>query len=137
MLRIHRTLFVLLALCALVFLSAFSTNQNATVVIGQANFTTATVNTGGLGANTNNNGTCVWAVGGGLAIADQLNNRVLLYNGVPTTNNASANVVVGQANFTSNTANQGGGVNSNTLNTPVGVYSTGSTLIIADRANNR
>ena len=45
-----------------------------------------------------------------LFIADTRNNRVLIYNSIPTENNASADVVIGQPDMVSNSANQGGDV---------------------------
>ena len=39
--------------------------------------------------------------GGKLYVADTQDNRILIYNKIPTTNNAAADVVVGQPNFTS------------------------------------
>jgi hypothetical protein len=61
----------------------------------------------------------VWANEGRLYIADLDNNRVLIYNSVPTANNASANVVIGQQNMTSNNPDQGGSANVNTLHSPL------------------
>jgi uncharacterized protein (TIGR03437 family) len=77
-----------------------SNGQPADVVIGQPDFT--------------HNGTSVppnakslrgpiglWIAGGKLFVADTQDNRILIYNQIPTTNNVAADVVVGQPDFTS------------------------------------
>jgi len=75
-------------------------NQPADVVIGQANFTgsglpgptpTATSMRGPQG---------VWIGNGRLYVADTQNNRVLVYNRIPTANGAAADVVLGVPDFT-------------------------------------
>ena len=42
----------------------------------------------------------VWIQNGRLYVADTQNNRVLIYNQIPTANGASADVVLGQPDFT-------------------------------------
>ncbi len=77
-----------------------SNGQPADVVIGQPDFfhnatsvpPTATSLRGPIG---------VWLAGGKLYVADTQDNRILIYNKIPTTNNVAADVVVGQPNFTS------------------------------------
>src|SRR5260221_695978 len=83
-----------------------SNNASADVVVGQANFLTASVT---IAANRMNSprGIFVDPVTGKLVVVDSNNNRVLIFNSVPTTNGASADVVIGQADFTHNSANQG------------------------------
>jgi hypothetical protein len=54
----------------------------------------------------------VYTDGNKLFVADILNQRVLIFNSIPTSNGASADVVVGQPNFTSNSS----GTTANTLN---------------------
>ncbi|HEY5038130.1 MAG TPA: hypothetical protein VIJ93_03555, partial [bacterium] len=99
---------------------AFSTNQAANVVVGQANMTSSST---GTTANTLKSPYGVW-VAGKIFVADSNNNRVLIYNTIPVANNASANVVVGQPNMTTGTANTGG-IGPNALDLPKGVYSDG------------
>ncbi len=65
-------------------------------------------------------------------VCDTWNNRVLIWNSLPTSN-VPADVVVGQKNFESFTA----GVGMDRLNWPVGVTFAGEKLIIADTHNNR
>jgi uncharacterized protein (TIGR03437 family) len=74
--------------------------QPPDAVIGQPDFThnatavppTATSLRGPIG---------VWIAGGKLYVADTQDNRILIYNKIPTTNGVAADVVVGQPNFTS------------------------------------
>jgi len=42
----------------------------------------------------------VWIQNGKLYVADTQNNRVLIYNSIPTANGAAADVVLGAPNFT-------------------------------------
>lgn len=113
-------------------------NTSADVVIGQQNMTSGDDNQGGsVAANTLRSPYSVWSDGEKLFIADAVNNRVLIYNHIPTLSNANADVVVGQQNMTSGDANQGGSVAANTLYGPIGVYSDGMKLIVSDSSNNR
>lgn len=50
--------------------------------------------------------------------------------------NSRRNLVLGQPNFTSNTANNGG-IGASTLSNPQGAYSDGTRLYIADYSNFR
>jgi len=115
---------------------AFSTNENADVALGQPNMTSSASNNGGLNANTLSTPYSVFSDGTRLYIADTANNRVLIFNTIPTSSYASANVVVGQPNMTSNTANNGG-IGANTLNFPSSVFLAGPRLFVADTTNNR
>jgi hypothetical protein len=87
-----------------------------------------------------------WSVssnGNQLFVADARNNRVLVWNTFPTKNDAPADVVLGQSDFTHVTYNddpQTGGNTSpsaRTLNWPAGVALWGNQLFVADRDNNR
>jgi hypothetical protein len=64
------------------------TQQPANVVVGQPDMMTATGNTGGV--------LFVYAALGKLFVADSTNNRVLIWNSVPTADRAPADVVLGQ-----------------------------------------
>ena len=74
--------------------------QNADVVLGQPDFVTLTqpvvVNASSLRAPQG-----VWLAGGKLYVADTQNNRILIWNSIPTKNNQPADLVLGQPNFTS------------------------------------
>lgn len=117
---------------------AFTTGMSASVVIGQSVFTSIATNQGGsAAANTLNNPVGIATDGTRLFIADSQNNRVLIYNTIPTSNNASADVVIGQTNFSNTSPNQGGLADANTLRQPTGVATDGTRLFIADYSNNR
>ena len=79
----------------------------------------------------------VYCDGTKLIIGDTSNQRVIIYDVIPTTHNTAANCVIGQTNFYSKDKNQGGGPNINTLQFPLGVYSDGKRLFVADQSNNR
>lgn len=79
--------------------------QNADVVIGQPDFVSYSVNQNGTaGANTlaAPNGNPLF-YNGILYLPDYANNRVLGFNDVPTSNNASADFVLGQTYFSTRT----------------------------------
>jgi hypothetical protein len=117
-----------------------STNASADLVLGQPDMTSSSVNQGSVDPSANKmhwpNG--VWTDGKKLIIADFRNNRVLIYNSMPTSSNANADVVIGQQDFTHASANQGGGSPAaNTLYSPYTVSSDGIRLFVADTGNNR
>jgi len=117
---------------------AYQSNQPASVVVGQANFTSGSPNQGdGVSAATQYWPNAVARNGTRLLIADSQNNRILIYDNTPAANGASADVVIGQPDFTHNSPNQGGGPLANTLSGPIGVYSVGSRVFIADTSNHR
>ncbi len=68
--------------------------QPADVVIGQTNFTIAVV--GVSATKLNIPAGLIVAPDGRLSVNDLINNRVLIYNSIPTTNGAAADVVIGQ-----------------------------------------
>ena len=74
-------------------------NQPADVVVGQPNFTSNTpVNPPNASSMSGPQG--VWiGQDGKLLVADTHNNRVMIFNRIPTANGAAANVVLGQPNF--------------------------------------
>ncbi len=81
--------------------TTFTTNMNARYVIGQADFVSNSANRGGaVAANTLRDPVGLTVSNGKLYIADAGNNRVLVFNSLPTSNGGNADVVVGQAGFT-------------------------------------
>src|ERR1035438_5190392 len=78
---------------------------------------------------------------GRLYVADTQNNRVLIYNQIPTTNGAAADVVLGEPNFTSaiqpNLAAQTTSATASNLLNPVAVSSDGTHLFVTDLGYNR
>jgi len=80
----------------------------------------------------------VYYDGARLYVSDTGNNRVLVWNGIPSSNNAPADLVIGQVNFTSRAGNGGqAGVNAAGLSAPKGVAVSGTNLFVADAANDR
>ena len=70
-----------------------------------------------------------------LAVADTNNNRVMIWNSIPTTMNAPANLVLGQPDLdTFQTPNT---VNASTLRGPEGVWIQNGKLFVADTQNYR
>jgi len=99
-------------------------------VIGQADFS---ADDPGLSASQLNNPTSVALANGKLIVVDQGNNRVLIWNSLPTTNNTAADVVIGQSSFVSNASDD----EDTGLNKPTDVWTDGYRLLIADTSNNR
>ncbi|MBI4926064.1 MAG: IPT/TIG domain-containing protein, partial [Bdellovibrio sp.] len=71
-----------------------------------------------------------------LIVADRNNNRVLIWNSIPTTDAQSADLVLGQPNLTSSTSNNGG-VSGQSMSSPQGLFSDGTRLFITDSNNSR
>ena len=114
--------------------------QPADVVVGQTDFTHNTAlptpTATSLRAPSG-----VWIFNGKLYIADTQDNRVLIYNKIPTSNNAAADVVLGQTSFTAFvqpdlTQSQATPSASN-MQTPVSVTTDGVRLFVADLAQSR
>jgi hypothetical protein len=117
-------------------------NQAADVVVGQPDFVSA-------GVPPNNTPTAksmrgpqgVWIQNGKLYVADTQNNRVLIYNHIPTTNGVAADVVLGQPNFTTfvepDLTQQSTTASATNLLNPVSVTSDGVRLFVTDLGFNR
>jgi len=103
------------------------------VVVGQANFTTQA---SGCTATTLNGPASVAVVNGNLAVVDSGNNRVLLYQGIPTANNATAVNVLGQSSLTSCPAAANPPTASSLL-TPGDILFDGTHLWVVDSYNSR
>ncbi len=80
--------------------------------------------------------TGVYSDGTHLFVADTGNNRVLIWNSIPTTNNQNADLVLGQTSFTDGTANTRG-LTGSTKKAPTSVWSHGTRQFVADTGNNR
>jgi hypothetical protein len=78
-----------------------------------------------------------------LFVADRDNHRVLIWNTIPTTDNAPPDVVLGQPDFESVTLNNSGvktapaQISSRGLSAPWDVYAKGGKLYVADSGNHR
>src|SRR3989338_7347821 len=108
----------------------------ADVVVGQPDFTSSTANNGGRSARTLSDPRGVSTAGGKLFVADAGNHRILIWHAIPATNFVPADVVVGQPEFASGGANNGG-ISARTLQTPRKVFSDGTRLFITDQLNHR
>lgn len=103
----------------------------ASLVLGQPDFVTTT------GLYTSQSGfrnpTGIATDGNILVVADTDNNRVLLWNSIPTTPDQPANVVLGQPNFTAASI----ALTSSGMRGPQGVWIQGTRLFVADTQNHR
>lgn len=111
------------------------------VVVGQSNFGTGVANAGaGSGgvpsaAGFNENVHVSVCSNGMMFVSDRLNNRVLVYNTIPTVNGTAASFVIGQPDFSTNTR-----INpptANSLYRPYAAYCMANKLFIVDKDNNR
>jgi uncharacterized protein (TIGR03437 family) len=113
--------------------------QPADIVLGQPDF--ATVGSIAVSASSFRGPQGVWIQSGKLFVADTQNNRVLIWNSIPTQNNQPADVVLGQPNFTTappiDQINLSLPATSNTMLSPVSVTSDGQRLYVTDLGFNR
>lgn len=84
----------------------------------------------------------VWIdANGRLYVADTEDNRILIYNKIPATNNVAADVVVGQPNFTSfvqpDLTQNNATPTAADMQTPVSVTTDSTHMYVADLAQNR
>ncbi len=106
----------------------------ATLVLGQTTFDSADFTVGDIQADTFRLPTAVATDGTHLAVADTQNNRVLLWNSMPTESGQPADVVVGQPDFqTVKTVV----VDERSLRAPQGVWLQDGRLYVADTQNHR
>jgi hypothetical protein len=126
--------------------------QAANVVLGQGDFTHCTANdldqNGTVDVNTSAQTlsfpAAVWTDGTRLLVTDENNNRVLIWNQIPTANFQPANSVLGQSNFTNRAFNDDNQVGTpsvmtaRTMRDPAGgITSNGVQLAVTDSGNNR
>ncbi len=111
----------------------------ADIVLGQKDFTSIALVS--VTASSFRAPQGVWIQNGKLFVADTENDRVLIWNSIPTQNNQPADVVLGQPNFT--TASQINQVNTSLptsaslLLSPTSVTSDGTRLYVSDLGYNR
>ena len=111
-------------------LSQLTLGASASVVIGQPDFGQTAP---GLSRSSLNRPVGISSDGQRLAVADWGNNRVLLFNNIPTANGAAADVVVGQSDFESAAAN----TDETGMRGPNGVFLDGQQMFVADTFNHR
>jgi NHL repeat len=116
-----------------------TSNRPADVVLGQTDFSGGIANRG---ANTPTAATLNWCYGvaiadGKLIVADTGNRRVLVWNRIPTENNAPADLVLGQRDFVTRDDNAGEAGGALGMRWPHGIAVTSGMLFIADAGNNR
>ncbi|MEQ1946162.1 MAG: hypothetical protein ABL995_03170 [Bryobacteraceae bacterium] len=113
--------------------------QKADIVLGQADFVTQAVPAASASSLRGPQG--VWLQNGKLFVADTGNNRVLIWNSIPTRNNQPADLVLGQPNFTSTTpqqiVDQDLPTAASNLLSPTSVTSDGTRLYVSDLGFNR
>lgn len=117
--------------------AGFTNQQAADLVIGQPDLNSGVSNNGGVSATSlyQQQGIAVDAAGN-LYVADLFNNRVLEYDD-PASNDAAADRVFGQPNFTSDTENNGG-ISASSLRQPFDMdLDAAGNLYIGDWGNSR
>ncbi len=113
-------------------------NPPASIVLGQNDFNHATRNDddqngtddGAPTARTLNHPRGVWSDGTRLIVADSGNNRVLIWNSMPTGNFQPADIVLGQSDFASNSA--AASPTASSLNYPISAFVLNGQLFVAD-----
>lgn len=112
--------------------------KTADLVLGQKDFTSNLGNRGGApAADTLYAPTDVTSDGTRLAITDWGNQRVLIWQSLPQVNDAPADVVIGQPDFTSQLANAAPLRSGLLFRSPAAVSSDGTRLVVADSGNHR
>ena len=111
-----------------------TTNQQAAdVVLGQETMAQSDANHGGLSARSLNNPLSVELHGSKLIVSDAGNSRVLIWNSIPTSNYAPADVVLGQPGFTT----AGRTTSRKGLNGTAGVRACGNRLYVGQDGAHR
>ncbi|WP_051039181.1 hypothetical protein [Nostoc sp. PCC 7524] len=113
--------------------------QPADIVLGQPDMTSRNENGGGSPTAASMrwcHDIAIW--NDNLVVTDAGNNRVMIWQGIPTENNAHCAVVLGQKSFDVVEMNQGVYFPSgSSLSMPYGVAVAGEWLLVADTANSR
>ena len=108
-----------------------SNGKAADVVVGQPNMNTRTP---GLSQTALFGPNSVWTDGKRLIVGDTEHTRVLIWNSIPTSNGAPADVVVGQPDFETGATNV---ASATTFRGIGGVASDGTSLFVSDNGANR
>jgi sugar lactone lactonase YvrE len=114
----------------------FVTGQSAFRVVGQPNFTSAAAATDASGFN-NPYRVLIDPINGKLYVSDTFNHRVLRFAYPVATNGPSAELVLGQPDFVSDTPNNGGVSSSSMAQPSAMAMDSSGTLYICDVFNGR
>lgn len=110
-------------------------HEDAALVIGQFSFGTSTA---ACAPDRLNAPASVFAVDGRLIVADSGNNRVLIWNELPSQAGQPADLVLGQQSLSECGANRASSYpDAGTLSQPGDAWSDGQLLVVADTGNNR
>jgi hypothetical protein len=114
-------------------------NRPADIVLGQEDFAATLANRG---FDRPRADTLNWCYGvsiadGRLMVADTGNRRVLIWERVPETSGAPADLVLGQRDFTCRDENAGMATGAAGMRWPHAVAASGALLMVADAGNNR
>lgn len=120
----------------------FETFQAASLVIGQPDFAGGDANQGGAAPNANSLHLPLGGVGYSSAndvlfVADSENARVLGFLGLPEMNNANADFVLGQPDFTTSEKLPSEEIDASHMFSPEALTTTGGNLIVTDTDYNR
>src|ERR1700736_6212392 len=117
-----------------------SNNALPDVVVGQPDFTSSGTSIPPT-AKSMRGPQGVWIQNGKLYVADTQDHRVMIYNTIPTSNGASADLVLGQPNFTTfvepDLTQQKVDAKPNNMLNPASVTSDGVRLYVTDLGQNR
>jgi hypothetical protein len=109
----------------------------ADLVLGQPDLTSGNPNAGGRSARSLNKPNDVWVEGARVFVADSSNNRVLIWNTLPLSSFAPADVVVGKPDMTSGHFAERPAPSARTLYVPRGLHAASGKLVVADTSNHR
>lgn len=113
-------------------------DTQANLVLGQPDLTSNLANRGGVPtASTLNQPTDLSSDGTRLVVADRNNNRVLIWNTLPTQDGQAADLVLGQPDFRSALANNPPSRSALIFRNPQQVATDGQRLVVADSAQHR
>jgi len=116
-------------------------NQPADVVVGQPDFASVSIPGNTPNAKSMRAPQGVWIQNGKLYVADTQNNRVLIWNNIPTSNGKAADVVLGAPDFTTfvqpDLTQQTTSATAQNMLNPVSVTSDGVHLFVTDLGYNR
>lgn len=111
------------------------------VVVGQTSLTNDIANTSkfilpGCDSQSLFGAESLKVIGGNLVIADSGNNRVLIYDGIPSSHGATPKAILGDATVCANST-AANPPDASTLNYPTDVAYDGTHLVVTDSGNNR